>query len=274
MPIITISRGSYSHGQEVAEKTAQRLGYDCISREILIETSRDFNIPEIKLFQAIHDAPTFIDRLLPHKMKYIAYIQAAILKNLKRDNVVYHGFAGHFFVKDISHVLKVRIIADMEERIRLVMGRNGLSRHEAISYIQKVDEQRRKWGLQLYGIETADPSLYDLVIHIDRITVDDAVDIICHKVGLNHFRTTPASQQQIEDLSLAAEVKARLIDLNPGVAVTADKGHVCIMAPASNTQTLELKMRKTAGSIPGLINFYFNCKPAATLAGTQLNRLR
>jgi len=273
MPIITISRGSYSHGQEVAEKTAQRLGYACVSREILIETSRDFNIPEIKLFQAIHDAPSFIDRILPRKMKYINYIQAAVLKNLKRDNVVYHGFAGHFFVNGISHVLKVRIIADMEERIRLVMGRNELSRNEAVSYIHKLDEQRRKWGLQLYGIEPADPSLYDLVIHIDRITADDAVDIICHKIGLNHFQTTPASQQQIEDLSLAAEVKARLIDLNPGVAVTADKGHVCITAPPSNTQPLELKMRKTAGSIPGLKNFYFNCKPVAISAKNQPSSL-
>jgi hypothetical protein len=30
--IITISRGSYTHGKEVAEKLAQKLGYDCVSR--------------------------------------------------------------------------------------------------------------------------------------------------------------------------------------------------------------------------------------------------
>ncbi|MEW6671425.1 MAG: cytidylate kinase-like family protein [Thermodesulfobacteriota bacterium] len=271
MPIITISRGSFSHGQEVAVKTAQRLGYNCISREVLIEASKDFNIPEIKLFQAIHDAPSFIDRILPRRMKYIAYIQSAILKNLKRDNIVYHGFAGHFFVKGISHVLKVRIIADMEERIRLVMARNGLSRQEAYSYLHRLDEQRRKWGLQLYGIEPADPGLYDLVIRIGRITVDDAVDIISHKAALDHFQATPASRQQIEDLSLAAEVSACLIDMVPGVTVTADKGLVCIMTPASHTRKLELKMRKTAGTIPGLKNFYFNCNPSVPPARNRLS---
>jgi len=256
MPVITISRGSFSHGQEVAVRTAKRLGYDCISREILITASKDFNIPEIKLFQAIHDAPTFMDRLFLRKEKYIAYIQAAVLKNLQKDNVVYHGFAGHFFVKDISHVLKVRIIADMEDRIRIVTERTGFSHDAASDYIHKLDEQRRKWSQQLYGIETADPSLYDMVIHIDRITVDDAVDIICHKIGLRHFQTTPESRQQIEDLSLAAGVKAALIDLKPDIEVTARQGTVQVTASASPAQKskLEKEMREVAETIPGIIN--------------------
>ncbi|MDF1590817.1 MAG: cytidylate kinase-like family protein [Desulfobacterales bacterium] len=256
MSVITISRGSFSHGQEVAERTAKRLGYDCISREILIAASKDFNISEINLFQAIHDAPTFMDRILLRKEKYIAYIQAAVLKTLQKGNVVYHGFAGHFFVKDISHVLKVRIIADMEERMRIVTERNGLSRDAATAYIQKLDEQRRKWSQQLYGIETADPSLYDLVIHIDRITVDDAVDIICHKIGLHHFQATPESRQQLKDLSLAAEVKAALIDLKPDIEVTARTGTVRVTASASSAQQskLEKEMRKVAETIPGIQN--------------------
>ena len=37
MSIITISKGSYSHGKEVAEKVAEKLGYDCIARDDIIE---------------------------------------------------------------------------------------------------------------------------------------------------------------------------------------------------------------------------------------------
>ena len=39
MSIITVSRGSYSRGKEVAEKLAQVLGYECLSRDILLEAS-------------------------------------------------------------------------------------------------------------------------------------------------------------------------------------------------------------------------------------------
>ena len=220
MAIITISRGSYSHGKEIAENVAGKLGYDCISREILIEASKDFNIPEIKLFHAIHDSPTFLDKIIFRKEKYIAYIQAAILKHLKKDNVVYHGFAGHFFVQDVAHVLKIRIIASLAERVKVVMQRNQLSREKAVKYIHKVDEQRRKWSQQLYGIETADPGLYDMVINIGQLTLEDAVDIICHKVSLKRFRTTPQSQQKIEDLSLAASAKAAIIERFPSAQVS------------------------------------------------------
>jgi hypothetical protein len=49
MPIITISRGSYSKGKEVAEKVAQKLGYKCISQEIILEASEAFHVPEIRM---------------------------------------------------------------------------------------------------------------------------------------------------------------------------------------------------------------------------------
>ena len=127
--------------------------------------------------------------------------------------MVYHGFAGHFFLKGISHVLKVRIIADMEERIRLIKDRNRVTTKEAIRYIEKLDTQRRKWSLDLYGIETSDPSLYDLVINVSQIPVEDAIQIICHKVVLKRFQTTPESQQKIEKLSYQADLKASLMGI-------------------------------------------------------------
>ncbi|MBU4002727.1 MAG: cytidylate kinase-like family protein, partial [Proteobacteria bacterium] len=49
MSIVTISRGSYSRGREVAEKLSLALNFECVSREIILEASEQFNIPEIKL---------------------------------------------------------------------------------------------------------------------------------------------------------------------------------------------------------------------------------
>jgi hypothetical protein len=183
--------------------------------------------------------------------------------------VVYHGFAGHFFVKEIAHVLKVRIVADMEERIRLVMERNHVSREEAVASIHKIDEQRRKWSKQFYGIETSDPRLYDLVINIGQTGLEDAVDIICHKIGLDHFQPTAESQQALADLCLAAEVKSMLVDLKPDIQVTSHKGMVRVVANASATQKLELKMRKISETIPGINNYYFDAAPLKSHAANQ-----
>ena len=228
MPIITISRGSYSLGKAVAEKLAQRLKYDCTSRDILLEASDEFNIPEIKLIRALHDAPTVLERFNYGKERYVAYLRSTLLNHMIKDNIVYHGLAGHYFLRDVSHTLKVRILANIDDRIREEMRRENISAEEARHILKKDDEERRKWGIKIYGVDTKDSKLYDIVIHIDKISVDDAVDILYETVQKPAFQTTPESQKKIEDLALAARVEAALINLVPTVKVTAIDGLVSI----------------------------------------------
>jgi cytidylate kinase len=245
MSVITISRGSYSYGKEVAEKVARRLGHRCIARELLLETSEQFNIPEVKLLEAVAGAPSFWDRIVHGKDKYMAFIQVALLREFRKDNVVYHGLAGHFFAKGVPHVLKVRIIADFEERVRIVMKRDGVQRKEAVRFLERIDEERKSWGRHLYGIDSTDPGLYDLVIHIGEFTADDATDVIIHSVNLESFRTTPQSRQMMDDLALAAEIKGTLIDKKPDVEVSVKDGNVEIRTKAhlqhEGTITREIK---------------------------------
>jgi len=210
MAIVTISRGAHSRGKEVAEKVAVKLGYACLSREILLEASAHYNVPEIKLMKAINDAPSMLDHLTFGKERYVAFIRASLLRTLCQDNIVYHGQAGHFFLEGLSHVLKVRIIADINERVRVEMERDSRSREDALSYLQKEDDRRRKWSSYFYGIDTWDSSLYDLVIHIKKLDADDAVNIICDTVKLKRFQTTPESQKELEKMALMAQLHAKL----------------------------------------------------------------
>jgi hypothetical protein len=173
---------------------------------------------------------------------------------MREDNIVYHGLAGHFFLKGISHVLKVRIIADIEDRVKLEIQRKGISEKEARRILLKDDEERNKWSQFLYGINTTDSQLYDLVIHTRKISVEDAVDIICHTVSMKQFQTTTESQQALENLALGAEVKAALIDLNPAVEVCAEKGMVHINAKISEAvrQDMENTIKTHAWSVKGV----------------------
>jgi cytidylate kinase len=228
MSIITISRGSYSRGKEVAEELAQKLGYECISRDILLEASDEFNIPEIKLVRALHDAPSILERFTHGKERYVSYLRSALLQHVLKDNVVYHGLAGHYFLRGIPHVLKVRIIADMESRVEEEMKRENISAAEALHILEKDDEERRKWGLKVYGTDTWDARLYDMVLHIKNLTVGDAVDILFETVHKPVFQTTVRTQKIINDLALSAKVQACLVKIAPMVKVTADDGAVTI----------------------------------------------
>jgi len=264
MSIITISRGSYSRGKDVAEKLAQRLGYECLSRDILIEASDEFNIPEIKLIRALHDAPTVLERFHHGKERYVAYLRSSLLKNTQKDKVVYHGLAGHYFLKDISHVLKVRILANIEDRVAEEMRRENISAEEALFILKKDDEERRKWGIKVYGVDTQDSKLYDIVLNISTMTVDDAVDILCEAVGKTAFQTTPESRKKLEDLALAAKVQTALIHLVPKVMVTADSGLVSIGNVQGKTTAaadMVAMLSKIAGAVNGVREVHVHLIP-------------
>jgi cytidylate kinase len=264
MSIITISRGSYSRGKEVAEKLAQALGYECLSRDILLEASERYNIPEIKLVRAIHDAPSILERFTYGKEQYVAYIRAALLRNVQKDNVVYHGLAGHFLLREIPHVLKVRILADLEDRVLEEMKRENISADEARRILLKDDEERRKWGLKIFGIDTWDPSLYDLVIHIHKLRVEDAVDLISHTAARQQFQATLESRQAMANLALAAEAKAILIKVRPDIEVSAENGIVEVQTRALEAHEAELiqEMESLAKTVPGVRDVRVKVVPA------------
>jgi len=253
MSIVTISRGSYSRGKEVAEKLAQALGYECFSRDILLEASERYNIPEIKLIRAIHDAPSILERFTYNKEQYVAYIRAALLRHVQKDNVVYHGLAGHFLLQGIPHVLKVRVLADLEDRVQEEMKRENISADEARRILQKDDEERRRWSLKLYGLDTTDPSLYDLVIHIKPITVDDAVEIIKCTLQGSCFQTTPESQNLVDELSLAAQIESALLQEIPSIKVEAQDGEVFIYIKQVMWHDEELlaRIKRLAANVAG-----------------------
>lgn len=247
MAIITISRGSHSRGKEVAEKVAKKLGYECISREVILEASEDFNVPEVMLLQAVYNVPTVFDRFMYGKERYRAFIEAALLKQFRKNNLVYHGFAGHFFVRNVPHALKVRIIANFEDRVQFVMSEKGILRKDAIQFLEKLDNERVKWSEYFYGIDTRNPELYDLLININKISTDDAVDIIHSTVSLKTFETTPESQQMVEDLYLAAMVKGLMIDKYPDAEISAKDGVVSVYL--RDTENLKDEAKKEVESL-------------------------
>ena len=57
----------------------------------------------------------------------------------REGDLVYHGQAGQQLLRGIAHVVKVRLIAPLEYRLRAVMAREGLARERALPYVQHVD---------------------------------------------------------------------------------------------------------------------------------------
>jgi cytidylate kinase len=265
MAVITISRGSYSMGREIAERVAKRLNYQCISHEILLEASDRFHIPEIKLEKNLWGIPSFIDKLTHEKTHYVFFVQSRLVKHVAEDNLVYHGFGGHLFLKKVPHILKVRITADIQRRIAVLAEREKINKAKALSIINKMDTQRRKWTKRLYGADPSDLMLYDLMIKIHKYDIDDAVDLICRSVSLDHFKITAESKKSMDDLALACKFKTALFESYPDILVVSEYGNILIYSNTSEYYVRKIKALadSSAGKIKGInsIEIHNNVSP-------------
>lgn len=254
MGVITISRGSFSKGKFVAEKLAERLDYECVSREILLKASKDFDIPEVHLFNALQDAPSILERFKYGKKKYIAFIREAFLEHIQKDNVVYHGFAGQFFTMDIPNILKVRITANIDFRIKRVIANENVSEDEARELLDKIDEGRRKWSMHLYGLDTRTPELYDLVLNIECLNVDGIVERLVKISKLPCFQTTDESQLKLKDMHLAAKAYRILVDKYPEANVKCKSGKILVSIESSSSveDVLSKKIEELLINIDGV----------------------
>ncbi len=228
MPVITVSKCPFGKEREVSEKLAEKLGYECIDKQILFETSEFFNIPEIELSRAFHESPSFFNRFESRKQRYLSYISYSLLKRVQKDNMVYHGFAGHLFLKDVPHVLKVKIVSSTEDRLADVMKKEALSEQKARQMLKREDGKRRKWCLRQFGMDNTDMIAYDLVLHLDKIPVDAAVNIIAETSQRPCFQYTSQSQKMLNDLLNSAKIQSILIEKFPKVRVTSKRGKVHI----------------------------------------------
>jgi len=211
MPIITISRASYSFGKKVAEKVAETLGYSCISREVLVETAAKNHITEQELFNALHNSPSFFENK-KNREKYLNMIKATLIEHAIEDNLIYHGNAGHFLLPNISNLLKVRLVVNLDERVALLMKTKNLDETEARKEIEREDRQRAQWTHILYKQDLNSPYLYDLIIHIEKIDIDQASKIICDIVSSDRFKTTDKCIKKLKDEYILTSAKIKLFD--------------------------------------------------------------
>ncbi len=208
--IICVSRGSLSRGKELAEALARRLDYAVLSREDLIEAAIDAGIRVGKLETSMMNPRSFTERLARERDHYLAFSTAYLCDRLREGPLVYHGRTGHLLLRNIGHVLRVRVVADEEYRIQATMKNLGLDRAKAVRYLADVEEDRRSWVRSMYGVSWEDASQYDVVVNVERMNVDNAASALVSMSQLPDFQPTPASTRAMEDLRLSATARLRL----------------------------------------------------------------
>jgi cytidylate kinase len=210
MQIVCISRGTFSGGKELAERLAEKLDYKCLSREELIDAATNEGIQVGKLEMAMVKPGSFTERLALEREHYLAFVTAYLCDHAMEANLVYHGRTGHMLLPGVSHVLRVRAVADEEYRINAAVQRLGVDRDKARRYLSDVENDIRRWVHTLYGISWEDAAHYDIVVNLSQMNPGNAAAALVNVAQLSDFQMTPASRRAMLNLRLAAKTRMLL----------------------------------------------------------------
>jgi cytidylate kinase len=254
MPIITIYQGASGEGQELAESVGQALGYRCVGREVLVEASQRYNIPEAKLNEIVGKGPHWWERLLQDSRPYRIALQATLCELAHNGKLVYHGHLGHELLPGIGHVLKVLLIAPIEFRIEQVRARQNMSDAAARHYIEEIDKARSRRLMAMFGTDWRDPNRYDLILNMGKMRREGAKRVVIEAAKLEEYQPTAASKQAFNDLALSCRVHATLFASSEirgsALEVSAAEGHIHIAGRIE--QGLKEELVRIVEVVPGV----------------------
>ena len=212
MAIITISREMGSGGIPIAHKVAETLGYKLIDGEAIMEAAKSYGLSPEAVEQADEKPPHFVDTLDSKQFLDLHLIELIILEAALKGNVVIYGRGGQDLLKDISSVLRTRIIAPFEVRVERWAEREWLDPDRARYLVRKSDQQRAGFIKYYFDRNWEESIHYDLTINTQRLSEETAVKIICDSIKDHNLEGVKADSKKIlSDLILRKRVEIAIL---------------------------------------------------------------
>lgn len=255
MGLLLISRGSFTGGALISECLTTMGGWTCLTREDLIAEVNEFGELATRIRTSIATAAHNYAEFASLRHPYKVLTRLVLLRHVREGNVAYFGYSGHFLLPRIRHAVRVRILAPLEHRIKLLCQREPLTEAEARERIRKVDEERGRWTRFMYGRALRDPEQFDLCLNLERLSIPTACAMLLNAAEQQEFRPTPLSRAFVENCYLSTQVLAALVT-DPRTAhleldATVEDGTLVVEGPY-----LETDLRQTtlaiAGGVPGV----------------------
>jgi cytidylate kinase len=245
-------------GPEIGMAVAQRLGYHYVDHELLEDAVRRYGVAEEKLSHLDETKPSLFERFDTETRHYITVLQTTLLEFAEADNVVLMGRGGQWLLRGIPHVLRLRIIAPFELRVRQwikrVAGQSGETPNQraVVDLIRRDDAEKAGRMRYLYEVDIVDPSLYDLVVNTERLKCEPVVEMVERALRRPELATTEAGGRVVAARALASRVQVALAT-HPDtrryrVTVEADGGVVTLEGTAALDKAVEV-----ARTVPGVI---------------------
>lgn len=192
-PYLAISREAGACGSMIAQRVAQKLEWDLLDHEIVDYMNEHYGTPRCLIQRVDEKHENWLASLFTSHIGGLGFsedtfthrVSVLMMMAASHGDVVIVG-RGARFVLPKDRGLSVRIVASMDHRIEQVMFEHGLEEKNAHRYIIDTDHDRNAYIKSHFGVDATDPHLYDLVLNVTNLSIDDAAETIVEQ--LDHWK--------------------------------------------------------------------------------------
>src|SRR6185369_6850969 len=234
MAIITISREMGTGAYQIASEVAQKLKYTLIDGPRIKSLASKYGLTPEMLRMVDEKPPSYVTAEDRKRAAALNAIELIILDLARKGNVVIYGRGGQDLLKDCKSVLRLRFIADFEERVERFAEREWIDPDMARSLIRRSDHQRGGFIHFYFDRDWRDPYNYDLVFNTSRLSEATIVDCIVASAKEPSFKESDKCAVNVIDrVILSKKIETALLnapvleDYRP-FTISIDKGTASI----------------------------------------------
>ena len=264
MPLIAITREMGSLGKDVAAALGDELGLPVIYHEVIDHLADRMRVRKSHVIRLLDGSAGLLERLTADETSLSIFTADEIYAIASKGGAVIRGWGATHLLRDVPHAISVRVCAPFELRKERMMERLATDDEERVAEeIRTNDEAHSAIMRRHFGLQWTEPEHYDMVLNTQRVTVGDCVGEVMALARSAEFRETEASRQKLNDLALAARVRAALRRApetrEAQVHVSSDGGRVTLSGASSTDEMLAFV--EVASGVPGVCDVAYRTNP-------------
>lgn len=269
MAVIAMTQEMGSLGKDVAMHLAQAMNLRVMRHEVVDHIAEQMDVSKSAIRRMRQGKASLIERFTIDQRDLAIYTAEEVCELAEQGNIILRGWGATCILRPVSHVACTRITRSFDRRVDWLMANLDTSDREfAEAEVRRSDAAHGSRIRDLYGVRWGDPMLYDLVLNMDRLSVETAAEQIRSLVGRPEFQETPESRRRLDNLTLEAEIRAALRhhpathNTSVTIEVAGDGKVVLCGIVLSHGEGWEVE--KLVAAVPGVLSIDNRLRPMAT----------
>ena len=201
MAVIAMTREMGTLGKDIAFGLAETLDLRIVHHELVEhDLAQRLGIQESAVHHYLEGSASMLERWRIDKKKLSRFTAVEILELVQEGNVVIRGWGATALLKDIPHVLRVRVCAPMPFREKVMMERLGINDAATVRReIERSDSAHARTITSFFGIDWENPIHYNMVINTEQVPTAASVRALRLLTDDDVFRETVATRMALAD---------------------------------------------------------------------------